>query len=447
MIRRRRPLCACALVVAVAALLPASAEALSCGALRQPTCVEAPPPGVELTLSAAENPAGLAPLATAPSPDRPLWPKVRGHKPYGFNAVAGGVGSTTVADEAYLSEQVGASMARVIADWAMIQYYPGTQYGGKPWNYERYLDPIYRAYVKRGIRPLLTIARTPRRFTHNASTLRNSSVPGCGTSDACWNPVRSADSDRLRVFAADLAKRYPLAAGIEFWNEPNLKYPFWGGDAVDPRYYATLTGVVYDAVKAVRPDVPVLAGAVNNTPTSANGSMSMGSFLSGALAAGMARKMDALSYHPYLGSYPAWTTDTGLISMQLNGSIRSSQQTIADAFSAAGQAVPRLVPTEFGASTTDGFTPETQNNWLSWQFLLWDVDYANLPLSDRVDGAFAHTSVEDPTAPGGAWEVGFGWTKPKNAQGAFATKPVYCDFRVTFGGFSSCPAALTPPAP
>ena len=31
----------------------------------------------------------------------------------------------------------------------------------------------------------------------------------------------------LGVFVADLVKRYPLSAGVEVWNEPNLR-AYWG---------------------------------------------------------------------------------------------------------------------------------------------------------------------------------------------------------------------------
>jgi hypothetical protein len=437
------------LTVATALLATTPSQALStCGSKGQPACTEEKAPGVTLTLSAAENPKGLQPLAQVPSADKPLWPRVRGHKPYGMNAVSAGRDGTTVADEASLHEQMGASMARVGVDWAMIQYYPNAAAGGPSWNYQDYLDPIYRAYVRRGIRPLLTIQRTPRRFTKNASTAPNSNVMGCGTSDACWNPP--VGTTRLSTFAADVAKRYPLAAGVEVWNEPNLSNPFWGGEAIDPARYAAMVGAVSSAVKARRPAWPVIAGAT--APFASSGVDNTGypvtsarTFMKLMLKAGAASSMDAVSIHPYLGSFPSWTTDTATQNQALYGAMIAGNDAVRLAYADAGVAMnDRIVVTEMGASTTDGFTPDQQSWWTGMHFALLDASHVNIPLSDRTDAAFIHTTV-DQVSPdyGNAWQAGYGLVRSKSADGSFAPKPVFCWFRTNVGGFSDCPATLT----
>lgn len=441
-----------AALAAAAALPPVSAHALkNCGSLDQPVCVETPPPGVELVLTPEENPQRLAPLTEPPSADRPLWPRVRGHKPYGFNATSAGQNGTTLQDEVFLHEQIGASMARVGADWAMIQYYPNLGAGGRPWAYETYLDPQYRAYIRRGIRPILTIMRAPRRFTIRASTRANSKVVGCGTSDACWNPPRSDATEALAIFARDLAKRYPLAAGIEFWNEPNLSNPFWGGEPPNPVYYSTLLDIVHDQVKLIRPNMPILGGALANfaaSSTDANGyqRVAQRGYLAEMLRAGAAANMDAVAYHPYLGSYPTYTDNRAQQDAALFQRMLANDKMVLGAYAYAGRPMEeRIVATEFGASTSDGYTEERQSAWLTLQLHLWDVDHRNLPLASRTDAAFVHAAVED-LEPAAQWQAGFGLVRVKDAGGRFVPKPAYCSFRTTFGGFSTCPDALDPAA-
>ncbi len=433
------------IAIAMAAMAAAPAHALNCGSLGQPTCVEAPPPGVELTLTPSENPFGLEPLSAIPAPDRPLWPRVNGHKPYGFNAVAAAYGLATEDEEAELHRFIGASLARVGADWAMIQYYPSPVPGGKPWNYEAYLDGKYRAYIRRGIRPLLMIARTPRRFTARAMTRANSRAMGCDTSDACWNPPTSTHEYRLGLFAADLVKRYPLAAGVEVWNEPNLSNPFWGGEDPDPARYASLLRVVHDAVKAVRPAMPVIGGSVSSSPTNTVDrygykTMSTRGFVRGMLQAGAQDRMDGLSYHPYLGVYPA-SPDPTVQSQELTNRLPWFPSILVAAYEDAGKPIlERMVPTEFGVSTTDGWTAQKQSEWTVWQFARWDTDATAVPLSYRTDAAFAHAPVED--ARQQAETVGYGFFKEKDSLNQLAPKLVACGFRNHFGGLTDCPAAV-----
>jgi hypothetical protein len=447
----QRPLLAVALAAIAATFVGAApASALTCGSLNQPACVEDPPPGLQLDLAASENPYGLQPLTGTPSGSKRLWPLAHGHKPFGFNAVAAGRGGTTVDDEAFLHQQVGASMARIGADWAMIQYFPNTASGGPSWFYEAYLDPIYRAYVKRGIRPLLAIGRSPRRFTKNAPTSRNSNVTGCGTSDACWNPPVAAELGRLATFAADLARRYPLAAGIEVWNEPNLSNPFWGGEQPDPVHYTAMVKTVRDAVRAVRPAWPIVGGALASigamqVDASGYSQWATRTYLRRMVASGAATQMDAVSLHPYLGDYPSSLPTAKERSDALFTRIGAAMNNISGAYADAGQAMnDRVVVTEFGASTADGWSLDDQSYWLTMQFALWDGNHPNLALSSRTDAAFAHLAVDNPDPAFGT--TGYGFTAAKDSAGRFATRPVFCSFRTTFGGFSDCPAYIAPPA-
>lgn len=446
------PACRATLLALATLLLSAvPARALEdCGSAGQPVCEEAPPPGETLNLSEAENPHGLQPLQTLPTPTTPLWPRVRGNKPFGFNAVSMGDNGTTPHDEAVLHRELGASMGRVGADWAMIQYWPQSSTRGDAWDYESYLDGKYKALIRQGIRPLFLIQRAPRRFTDAADTPTNTSVRGCGVTDACWLPPRRDALDRLDTFVRDLIKRYPLIAGVEVWNEPNISNPFWGRQTPNPEYYAEVLRTVYLAVKATRPQIPVLGGAlgsVHGTTYTSEGDMRMDTrvYLRRMLQAGAAQWMDAVSHHPYLGPYPS-NPDPRAQSDQLFGVMAGTDEAIRAGYANAGVPMEdRVVVTEFAASTTEGYTPEKQSYWLRMQYALWNSNHPNLSMSSKTDATLIHRAVEDPDPGyGNTFEEGFGWVKPKDAEGRFATKPVYCDFRQQFGGQTGCPSHIVP---
>jgi hypothetical protein len=272
----------------------------------------------------------------------------------------------------------------------------------------------------------------------NAATQANSNVVGCGTSDSCWNPPRPGQLRRLAAFAADLARRYPLAAGIELWNEPNISNPFWGGEPPDPGYFVRMLRTVHAAVKRVRPAMPVIAGGIANHGESFEDAqgyevMSLREFLAGMLAAGAQPHMDAVSFHPYPGPF-AGSEDAG----------GKTEELVEEAYADAGKPLSeRFVATEFGASTTDGYSQAAQRDQLVGQFRAWDENDGSIPLADRIDAAFVHEAVENPQAQGGnAFQAGFGLTRVKDARGRFATKAAYCAFRTTFGGFARCPKKL-----
>ena len=419
----------------------APAWGLSCGSKSQPVCAETAPPGQVLQPPAGGNPYGLQPLSAPLSGDQPLWPRVRGHKPYGFNAGSAGRNYTTLADEALLTRQVGGSIARVAVSWSGIQYYPNSG-EGRPWNYATYFDAKYLSMIKQGIRPLLFVIKTPRRFTRHHTAYSRANVTGCGTSDECWNPPRSDAAGRLAILARDLATRYPLAAGIEFWNEPNLANPFWGSDPPSPEYYSTLLNVVHDAVKGVNPYMPVIGGALVSPgydgTANGRGQLSLRTFLRRMLNAGAQANMDGLSHHPYLGPYPSHISGETAQNQELTRRIMAGQRQLVAAYADAGKSIDeRIVWTEAGASTTDGWTSKKQSDWVSYQYWLADTDDARLPLASRTDAATFHETVEWLSPPVPSFR-GFGFVAVKNSNG-FPAKPVYCTFRKAFGGFPDCP--------
>src|SRR5918992_3513885 len=103
-------------------------------------------------------------------------------------------------------------------------------------------DVLYSQMLARGIRPLFILYAAP-----------------------CWAQAGSCRQgahpspeyyDELGDFAARAAQRYPQAAGIEVWNEPNYEI-YWGGTP-DPESYGEMLKAVVPKIKAANPSMPVV---------------------------------------------------------------------------------------------------------------------------------------------------------------------------------------------
>lgn len=93
-------------------------------------------------------------------------------------------------------------------------------------------------------------------------------------------------------FKAILKKHKDNIHAVEIWNEPNLGQ-FWNLDDTYGEAYVTMVKAVYYAVKEVDPNMPVVAGVVSD---------SGGPKLSTYYERNLAWYMDAVAFHPYIGS-------------------------------------------------------------------------------------------------------------------------------------------------
>lgn len=89
------------------------------------------------------------------------------------------------------------------------------------------------------------------------------------------------------------------ADAIEVWNEPNGA--FWQ-PSPDPKRWAHLVTLAYDAVKAVDPKIPVITGGVCPLPEGSVNVHSPENFIKAALEGvpELAGKFDGLGVHPYV---------------------------------------------------------------------------------------------------------------------------------------------------
>ncbi len=113
--------------------------------------------------------------------------------------------------------------------------------------------------------------------------------------------------DDFAAFAAAFAARYKDSVdSIIIGNEPNLSFE-WGYRPTTPQDYVNLLAVVYPAVKAVAPEMNVLAGALAPTiePDGSPWATNDLTYLRGMYEAGAMEYFDGLAVHAYGLTFPA----------------------------------------------------------------------------------------------------------------------------------------------
>jgi polysaccharide biosynthesis protein PslG len=240
-----------------------------------------------------------------------------------FGVQGGGVTGAEPAG-AYASEldrdvALGARQVRFEVSWAALE--PRAA-GDRDPAVVASIDDFVAAAAKRGLKPILFIDRTPCW----ASSAPESDRHGCSGSDAnrfdVWRYAPADPATAAPVFAF-LAQRYgDRLAAIQLWNEPdqsNQKY--WNGPDKIGRY-VTMAKASYAAIKAVAPQLPVLAGSFVGTD---------GRWLEAAYKAGLKGNYDGVAVQfydlPLLGlkvtramqkkygdTAPLWMTEFGFTS-------------------------------------------------------------------------------------------------------------------------------------
>ncbi len=340
----------------------------------------------------------------APSQPRPpATPPAGSGKPlFGFNDNAVRAGLMSAADDAALTQRVGADVHRLTLDWRWLEPTRGN------FNWGAY-DEIYREMRAREIRPLFILLFTP-------SWALDPATPCSQWHYDCRLPPGRAHQADWERFAAMVAARYPEAAGIEIWNEPN-ETTFWQTGA-DPERYAELLKGAYTAIKRVAPGMRVVGGGPSNRQYLEGASMTQADFLRRMYAAGAAGKMDALSVHPY-----PWALSQSL-------TVRSLDQAREARDRAGDRNVPLWV-TEIGLSTGGldqryAFSPNDQARGLTGL-------YQTLAAMDDVDAILFHTLLGADSGPASR-EAGYAVLNPNRSP-----KPAYCALGRT-RGVDACPS-------
>ena len=391
-----------AVVVAACAVMAPTANGALCDLLK--TCGAAPGPALDPD-GALHVETPLQPLP-APLPGRPLFVRIHGHLQLGltergYDGSPNGFGrAATAAQEAAFVRGIDGTLLRVPVSWAQSEPNPPIA-GVHDYRWPR--DDLYTGLVRLGVRPILTLLASPR--------WAFSDTTGC--TQVCSQPPGAAHAADFAAFAAAVARRYPLAAAIEIWNEPNNHHGSVQGPR--PAEYAALLARADDAIKAQRPAMRVLGGALGAygaspaQPTTAR-DMRLGDYLQAMLDGGAATHMDGLSLHPY--------------------DFAGTFDVVDSVLAANGDSATRLVPTEFGIST-DQMTQVDRSEALQ---ALWH----QLDARDDVDAAVFHTDVN------AIDHDHYGWIAVVHNRSTFHPYRVWCDFARMLAGQDGCPATLTP---
>jgi hypothetical protein len=365
----------------------------------------------------------------APQAGEPLLDRVGGHLQLGltergYDGSPSGFGrAATAPQEAAFVRGIGGTLMRMPVTWAQAE--PSAPVAGVH-TYRWRRDDLYSGLVSHGVRPILTLLDSPR-WALTSGT-------GC-VSGVCAQPPGAAHAADFAAFAAQVARRYPLAAAIEIWNEPNNHHGSVQGPR--PAEYAAMLARAYDAIKAQRPAMRVLGGALgaygagSDAPTTAT-DMRIGEYLSAMLDGGAAAHMDGLSFHPYPNS---------VADNPANDFFRVFS-VVDDVLQAHGAGATRLLPTELGVATTEATSADRSQVLRDrWHDLNDPAPTAAYPVpgADRVDGVVFHTDVL------GVGHDHYGWLSVVTNEHTFHPQPVWCDFAKMLAGRQTCPFALSPP--
>jgi hypothetical protein len=395
-------LAALALAAAVGCALAGAAQAgaaWDCGVSYQPMC----PP------SDAAGPGGAlgvaSPLAPLPAhvPGTPLFARRGGHLAAGFNESSVGLGAADPEQAAAIGAGLGSSLVRIPLNWAFTQGRPGAAPDWRAW------DRRYRAYTARGIRPIWAIQAAPRWAVAERSASADCplrALRGAQAGQECLAGPDPRHVGDFAAFAAQVARRYPLSAAVEVWNEPNLDY-YWRRP--DATAYGVLARATIAAVHRGSPSMRVLVGALAAPGQGGPGGVLLGDFAAALAHDGTIAAADGLSFHPYPQRPDA-------------GPLRDAFAQVDAALGATLRS--RLVADELGASTAERggryeFSEDEQRRVVLNGFLAMDAGDPLLPRAADVDAVVFHTDVD---GPGG---FGFVQAEP-TATGGFAPRPVFC---------------------
>jgi len=273
-------------------------------------------------------------------------------------------------------------------NWVKVQI-PWKNYEGSPGE-RNVPEDIVNDLSGAGLKVLLSIVKAPD-WARPANTDRSVEGP-------------PADPQTYANYVSTVASRLKgRVHAIEVWNEQNLWYE-WGREPLDPGRYVTLLCRAYQAIKAVDPNIVVVAGAL--TPTGVNdGATAIDDvvYLQRMYAAGAKNCFDAVGAHPSGYNNPpdakfGYNNPTEP-SFKNHPSFffRDTMERYRQVMVANGDAGKRIWPTEFGWASTPnphpGYeyardnTPEEQAQFIvqayqmakAWGWVgpmfLWNLDY------------------------------------------------------------------------
>jgi hypothetical protein len=406
--RIRRTCFALLALVALALALPAASQA-SCGFLGLFPC-PGPPQSAAVnpdgSLEVTSNPYDLEALPSRTA-EEPLYPRLGGHMYFGIADNGVDEGTASVEEVASMAESLGASFVRINLYW------PSAEYQRDAYTWQSY-DQEYLTFIRHGVRPLWAILHTP-----GFAAGTDASCTGRADHYCYSEPENTPDAlGELEEFGHDLATRYPLAAGFEYRNEPNLdttgKCPEDDSWRIPPADYSRNLLRFAEGIRSADPDMRVLGGALAGC-REAHG---FADYLSAMLDADAYEGMDGLSVHLAGG-------------MGAHGGLGPELSELAAVLRAHDEEDMRVVAGEMGYNGAEA----TQTQWLQGEYNALNTQDPALELVDNYD-MFAGFVLVERKDKG---PRNFGWVKRK-FFGQFQAKQVFCDFRALLGAGRPLPS-------
>jgi hypothetical protein len=190
-------------------------------------------------------------------------PKRHGHRPatHSHARLLRGVNvqpaESIAQDRAELSQVAAlrANIVRIEVRWSELESLPGRL---SPELLAR-LDAFMKAAAEKGIKVLAMVEGTPCWDSAAPPQIEAQCVPGRESAANAWPPANDASYGSFVEF---LAKRYAAELGaIEVWNEPDQANEDYLAGPEKAAHYAAILKAAYPAIKAVAPQLPVLAGS------------------------------------------------------------------------------------------------------------------------------------------------------------------------------------------
>ncbi|MEM8857575.1 MAG: cellulase family glycosylhydrolase [Chloroflexota bacterium] len=185
-------------------------------------------------------------------------------------------------------QELGVGWVKIQVSWKLFQ--PAPDRYDEFWFGET--DRFIAAANQAGIKVLVGIAKAPE---WSRPTTEEDGPP--------------SDYTQFQSFTQLLAERYGSQVHAwELWNESNLRRE-WNGFPLDGAEFTRLVAAGAAGIRAADPEATLISGAP--APTGINDGASAIDdrvYFEQMLAAGIGDHVDAIGYHPYGASNPAWAT-------------------------------------------------------------------------------------------------------------------------------------------
>ncbi len=291
----------------------------------------------------------------------------------------------------------GATIARADLSWRTLQPTAGPP--PTAWNWAP-SDEIYNSMLAVGVRPVFTFIDAP-------------CWAASGSCAGAVNPPAEGHLADYGAAAAQIALRYPQAAGIEIWLEPNNE-PFWGAKP-EPGLFSRLVAETTAAVRAAGSPIPLITGGLA-PGEAASTKLEFGEFLAQALERGGIETADAIGFDAVTTT--PFTSPNDPTAGYL-GRLRVQVQELHARLAAAGRSLPiAIAELAYSTSGPDAYTEEQQAQALvSSLNVLRRIPDVSLAIVSRLYDNGDGSKVS-----------GFGVLRPNGAP-----KPAYCELASAAG--------------